>query len=185
MKYQYVNCLGFEAPSGTWYAIDVPSIVLKNTKKEAEKQAGFFYRFVLSNVAGSDKPEPVLVAYTHSVISGNSEGISELLSDRAFVLTEKEFLELGGEIHEYVEEDTFDVLGSGEYPLYTYGDKCSLPWEKICEGMKHEKLYYLDDEAYTINSLQEGSPEYEAAMRLSKEKLDGKSPSSTFEVRNG
>lgn len=125
------------------------------------------------------------MAYTHSVISGNSEGISELLSDRAFVLTEKEFLELGGEIHEYVEEDTFDVLGSGEYPLYTYGDKCSLPWEEICKGMKHEKLYYLDDEAYTINSLQEGSPEYEAAMRLSKEKLGGKSPCSTFEARNG
>lgn len=182
MLYRYVNSLGFNAPNGDMYAVDVPSIVLEETKEQAEKQAGFFYRFVLSPVPDSPEMEPVLVAYTHSTISGDEEGIRETLSDRVFTLTEDEFIELGGKVYPLVEEDTFEVLDIVA-PSYTYGDEIVIPWKELCAGMKPEKLYYLDDEAYMVEPVPEGSKEYKASMRLLHEKLSDAHPRSAFDIK--
>lgn len=181
MLYRYVNSLGFNAPNGNMYAVDVPSIVLEETKEQAEKQAGFFYRFVLSPVPGSSEMKPMLVAYTHSTISVDEEGIQETLSDRVFTLTEDEFIELGGKIYPIIQEGMLEVL---DIEAYICGDEIKIPWKELCAGMKPEKLYYLDDEAYMVEPVQEGSKEYRASMRLLHEKLADAHPRSAFEARN-
>lgn len=170
MLYQYVNSLGFESPSREWFDIEVPSIVLEESEEKAKRQAGFFYRFVLSPVPGASECEPVLVAYTHSDIFKDA---SVAVSGLAFMLTEKEFQEIGGKIYKPI---NFAYMGEWE--------ECKLPWKSLCKGMKPEKLYYLDDEAYSVQSLSEDSDECAAANRLAKEKLGGNSPKSTLTVRN-
>ena len=210
MLYRYVNSLGFNAPNGNMYAVDVPSIVLEETKEQAEKQAGFFYRFVLSPVPDSPEMEPVLVAYTHSTISGDEEGMQETLSDRVFTLTEDEFIELGGKIYPIIQEGMLEVLDieaayicgdeikipwkelcAGMKPIkIPWKELCAgmkpikIPWKELCAGMKPEKLYYLDDEAYMVEPVPEGSKEYRASMRLLHEKLADAHPRSAFEVIN-
>ena len=59
-----------------------------------------------------------------------------------------------------------------------------IPWKELCAGMKPEKLYYLDDEAYMVEPVPEGSKEYRASMRLLHEKLADAHPRSAFEVIN-
>ena len=196
MLYRYVNSLGFNAPNGNMYAVDVPSIVLEETKEQAEKQAGFFYRFVLSPVPDSPEMEPVLVAYTHSTISGDEEGMQETLSDRVFTLTEDEFIELGGKIYPIIQEGMLEVLDieaayiCGDEIKIPWKELCAgmkpikIPWKELCAGMKPEKLYYLDDEAYMVEPVPEGSKEYRASMRLLHEKLADAHPRSAFEVIN-
>ena len=206
MLYRYVNSLGFNAPNGNMYAVDVPSIVLEETKEQAEKQAGFFYRFVLSPVPGSSEMKPMLVAYTHGTISVDEEGIRETLSDRVFTLTEDEFIELGGKIYPIIQEGMLEVL---DIEAYICGDEIKIPWKELCAGIRHylargrqctkpikipwkelcagmkpEKLYYLDDEAYMVEPVPEGSKEYRASMRLLHEKLADAHPRSAFEARN-
>lgn len=149
-KYRYIMIGMFSGTDGNTYDIEVPSPFLRNTEEEAKKDGSFGYRFTWEDT------EPCIIGYADENCRRSTDKNGKkclevwVEGDVLGLCTFSIFKELGGKIRKLkdsakdkvcLEDDDFEETDK------TFAD--------IFPNMEHDKLYYIDDEAYYIAEIND------------------------------
>ena len=151
-KYRYIMSGMFNPTDGNEYEVNIPSPFLHNSEKEAMRDGNFGYRFVWFD----DTKGPEILVFERE----NFEVIEE--EDKKYLkqwvegnvlksYTFEEFKEAGG----YIRMLKPECKGLG----YINGETDFISTDKtfrdVFPNMTKQKLYYIDDEAYYIDELEQ------------------------------
>jgi len=151
-KYRYVMGGMFTPTDGEEYDISIPSPFLYDSEDEAMKDSSFGYRFAWL----SDANGPEILIYKREnfevIVEGDEKHIKTWVEGNVIkTYTFEEFKAAGG----YIRMLKPECKGSG----FIDGNTDFLPTDKtfrdVFPGMKKQKLYYIDDEAYCIEEVNE------------------------------
>lgn len=190
MKYQYITCLGFELPKKDkrypyGVTVEIPSLILCNSREEAEQQGGYYYKFVhVSGDPGSKYFCSVIAAFKHSETHMDTDkqgrkSLSVKVSDYAFSLDEEEFRMIGGKIfalrkreYQLYFPDLPDEMK--DMPVLEQGEEIRIPFSDMCDKTTIGKTFYMDDEAYGIEQYEDDDPYVSKINVLMEKKLNEK-----------
>ncbi len=150
-KYRYFMSGMFCPTDGEEYEINIPSPFLHNSEADAMKDSGFGYRFCLLD----DSIGPVIVVYEHENFEAvkGKEGIylkQWVEGNVTKIYTFEEFRKENG----YIRMLKPELKGRG----FIDGDTDFLDTDKtfkdVFPDMQKQKLYYIDSEAYYIESVE-------------------------------
>ena len=147
-KYRYYMCGMFNGTDGNRYDICIPSPFVRNSKSEAMKDADFAYRFW-----AIDSAEPMLVAFANEHFEPINNGKMQLKcwvdKDVVRTYTFEEFKKNGGYIRQLKPSSKGKIVIDESDFIDT--DKS---FADVFPNMEKHKLYYIDNEAYTISKVK-------------------------------
>ena len=146
-QYRYVMGGMFTPTDGEEYEINIPSPFLHDTEAEAMKDSGFGYRFVWLD----DAKGPELIIYENEsfeVIEEDNEKHLKVWVEGNVLKTYtfEEFKTAGG----YIRMLKPECKGLGFINAETDFVDTDKTFRDVFPGMKKQKLYYIDNEAYCI-----------------------------------
>ena len=142
-------CGMFDGTDGNRYNICIPSPFVRDSKAEAMKDENFAYRFWTT-----DSTEPMLVAFANEHFESINNGKMQLKcwvdKDVVGTYTFEEFKENGGYIRQ---------LKPSSRGKYVTDESDFVDVEKsfadVFPNMEQGKLYYVDDESYSVEEVTE------------------------------
>lgn len=150
-KYRYMMSGMFTPTDGEEYEINIPSPFLHDSEREAMKDQCFGYRFAWL----SDENGPEILIFENEkfevIEEGDDKHVKTWVEGNVLkTYTFEEFKEAGG----YIRMLKPEVKGSGFIDCSTDFLPTDKTFRDVFPGMKKQKLYYIDDEAYCITEVE-------------------------------
>lgn len=151
-KYRYFMSGMFCPTDGEEYEINIPSPFLHDSKEEAKKDENFGYRFALLN----DVRGPEIIVYEKENFKVIKEKDKKYLEQwvEGNVLKTYSFEEFK-KSHGYIRMLKPELKGNGYIDGNTDFLDTNKTFKDVFPNMQKQKLYYIDNEAYYIEEIEE------------------------------
>lgn len=155
IKYRYFMNGMFSATDGSHYEINIPSPNLYNTEEEAMADGRFGYRFVLLDKTAG--PEVVIFEREDFKLSNDKNGkqcLDTWVDGKVIATyTFEQFKKVNG----YIRMLKPECQGSGFIDGDTDFVSTEKSFEEIFPNIQPQKLYYIDNMAYSVEKVEAGN----------------------------